>query len=161
MRLGKIEIGGQLFAKSINLFVVTILMSSVVAAKTPSKKEKSKPTTSTYKLLLDLEFKKKSGEAHTYKIIEDNSKKQTEYLLTFVNENKALKSLKLDKSTSELIQAEALQIIWEQNYKAKAKEICNVYATVKLEKQTTKVCNENLQIVGRTQALLYRLNNLF
>lgn len=137
-----------------------MLLSFSADAKIVKKTEKAKAE-SGYKLLLDLEFKKPTGEAHAYKIIEDKSKKQTEYLLTFVNEKKALKSLKLDKSTSDLIQAEALQIIWEHNYKTKTPAACNVYATVKLEKQITKVCNESAIVVGRTQGLLYRLNNMF
>lgn len=142
------------------IVTTVVLVSLSVEAKTVKKIEKAKAA-SPYKLLLDLEFKNKSGESHAYKIIEDSGKKQTEYLLTFVDEKKALKSLKLDKPTTEVIQAEALQIIWEHNYKTKTKTTCNVYATVKLEKQTTKVCNENVKIVGRTQGLLNRLNDMF
>lgn len=149
-----------MLGKPLILFVVSVLLCLVAEAKVTKKSEKLKARPA-YRLVLNLEYKKKTGEAHSYKIIEDSSKKQTEYLLTFVDQNKALKSLKLDKSTSELIQAEALQIIWDHNYKTKVKEACNVYATVKLEKQITKVCTENLQIAGRTQGLLNRLNNMF
>jgi hypothetical protein len=154
--------GGPVFNNLISIIFGIALISSVANAKkqVTSKLEKAK-LKKLHNLVFELEFKNKSGEAHNYKIIEESDKKQNEYLLTFVNENNAFKSSKLDRPSGEQIKAEALQIIWEHNYKAKTKANCTVYATLKLDKQTAKICNENLSAMGKTQSLLTRLNKLF
>jgi hypothetical protein len=133
-----------------NLFLVVTILVSFHAVASAARK----------KVVLDVNFER-SGKGHHYFITETYGKKP-DFVMTFINEKRKVKTLKLSQAQALAMKRDAVSIIWENQYrKPSSSENCLEYARIKTDSEKTKICYENKTAVGRAFGYLNALNSVF
>ncbi|GEM_PF-3856707 len=109
--------------------------------------------------LLEVHFEKNKLE-HQY-LIKKDPQKDNKYIFTFVNEKREIKNKHITSGQFEQIKNEANRLLWENQYRNPSSfDKCKEYMTLKIGNEKTRVCQQNINLTGKSYGFLNSLHNL-
>lgn len=131
--------------------LIAILFCSIgaTAAKTQTKD------------LLEVTFERGS-KTHRYTISSVIKNKKRNYVLSFINEKKKVRTHQLTSKQYEAIKNEATRIIWDNQFRKPASyENCKEYLSLKTADEKARICYQNVSTTGKSFGFLNSLNYFF
>lgn len=127
-----------------SVIILTFLMS-ICAYASPS--------------LIEVHFERQKKE-HQYSITKD-TKKKNGYIFSFINEKRKIKNKSISSSQFQQIKNEATRLLWANQFRKPASfENCKEYMSLKIGTETTRICQQNNSLTGKSYGFLNSLNNL-
>ena len=95
---------------------------------------------------------------HKYEMIKYNNK----YILSFQDQFRSTKKIKINENRAEAITSEVNQLLWANQYRRPSStKSCRDYMIIRMDKERTGLCESNVKLVGRAYGLLNSLHALF